>query len=151
MYKVVSFYTKDTPYEKESRNLADSLNKFDIPYKFYEVESTGDHVKNVHNKPKIILKAMCEHPGKNIVWMDCNAVVLSEPKELELLDRTIDYDFAAVLVWGRPSRNKIVAKNWKVIAGCMFFRNSARMRDICTEWHVNARHLHGMACGMSGQ
>ena len=53
MYLVVSFYTRDTPYEQEIEKLGGSLRKFNIDHVFYPEESRGDHMKNGHKKPQI--------------------------------------------------------------------------------------------------
>lgn len=129
----VTFYTENTKYEDEARQLEKSLLKFNIPYKFYPIESTGNHVKNVQHKPSVILQAL-EQSEENIIWMDADNIVLDYPTTLMDLDTgKLPHDFASVILWGRPSRNPMV-NNWKLAANVMFFRNNAAMHKVCQQW-----------------
>jgi len=136
---VVTFYTKNTPYEDEAKKLEKSLVKFQLPYKFYPVESKGDHVKNVQMKPIIILQALREHED-NIVWMDSDNIVLDYPSKLYDLDAgRLLHDFASVIVWGRPSRSPMI-NNWKFAANVMFFRNTPKIHGVVHEWADGCRN-----------
>ena len=134
MYLAVSFYTKDTPYEQEIEKLGKSLERFNIDYAFYPTDSFGNHVKNGHNKPQIIHKAMIQHPDRNIAWFDADCVVLNNPDKFDELDK-LEHDFAATFMWGRYSRQPLI-DGWKVNAHCMFFRNNEKMRSFCSRWAV---------------
>ena len=150
--KIVSFYTENTPYEQEVEKLIESLEKHNLDYRIYPVQSTGNHVDNVNKKPEIIFNALSEYPDTNIIWMDADNVLLSYPTEFSYLDSGIvPDDFASVILFGRPSRNQLVG-DWKLAANVMFFRNNGIMRQVCWEWmdsckgsaHSDHAHLYNV-------
>ena len=55
---VISFYTKNTPYEAEVQNLIDSCRRFDLPHQIEGVESFGSWEMNCAFKPYFILKQL---------------------------------------------------------------------------------------------
>lgn len=78
---VVSYYTKNTPYEQEVQGLIDSCNKFGIEYSIDAVESLGSWEENCALKP-FFLKKKLENVQRPILWVDADAVFL-RPMEFE--------------------------------------------------------------------
>ena len=73
---LITFYTKDTPYEEEVKGLAESVKAFDYTLMNYGITNTGDWTANCAMKPKIILRAMNEFPEEKLfVYLDADAVI----------------------------------------------------------------------------
>jgi hypothetical protein len=77
--KVVSFYTKDTPYAEEVQNLIESCEKYKVNYSIEEVENLGKWEWNCGQKPKIIQNALKNFPNENLFYVDADAVFKREP------------------------------------------------------------------------
>ena len=77
---VVSFYTENTGYVQEADRLMESLHRFGLEYDIQARPNMGGWKKNNDYKPTYILEMMIAHPGRDIVWLDCDAVVLQYPE-----------------------------------------------------------------------
>ncbi len=69
---VVSFYTKNTPYEKEAEGLAKSCDAHGIRYCIEGVTLTDDWHANTLYKPTF-LKEQLEKHDQSLLWVDCDA------------------------------------------------------------------------------
>jgi len=78
LVKVVSFYTMDTPYEKEVEHLRASCEKFGLSHHIEGIKNLGSWEKNCAFKP-FFLRAMLEKYQMPIFWVDADAVFLKEP------------------------------------------------------------------------
>lgn len=113
-YVIISYYTLNTPYAIEIEGLRKSLEKFKLPYKIYPVSSRGSWIKNVQINEEIILQAFDEFPGKAIVSLDADAVVIKYPALFEGLD----CDFAAHYhMWPKQARTELFCST-------MYFQNT---------------------------
>lgn len=88
-YIIVSFYTKNTPYEIEVLNLKNSCEKFNLVYDIEGIDSLGSWRKNNNYKPRHIYKKWLEHKIP-IVWIDADGIVKGDP----ILFNEITDDFA---------------------------------------------------------
>lgn len=77
---VVSYYTKNTPYEKEVQYLIQSCKQFDIEYLIEGIEDKGSWEGNCSFKPYFIREKMkeCKRP---LMWVDADAVFLKAIKK----------------------------------------------------------------------
>ena len=117
-YVIVSYYTKDTPYEKEVENLHESLHRFNLPHIILSVPSRGSWIKNVQINEEIILDAMEVYPDKAIASLDADSVVQRYPALFE----TLDCDFAAHYhVWPKGNRKELFCST-------MYFKNCSDTR-----------------------
>lgn len=90
---VIGFYTADTPYEKEIKQLVRSCQAFGIHCHTESYTSRGSWVRNAAIKPEFILKMMESHPDKNIVYLDADARIKKYPKLFDTLDADIAIHF----------------------------------------------------------
>lgn len=121
-YVIISYYTRGTPYEKEVANLIGSLERFDLPYKIYDIPSRGSWIKNVQMNEEVILGAMDEFPGKEIISLDADSVIQRYPALFE----TLDCDFAAHYhIWPRGNRKELFCST-------MYFKNCAVVKRFLT-------------------
>lgn len=72
---VVSFYTLDTPYEKEVQYLIASCKQFDIEHQVEGVPSSGSWEMNCAFKPLFLLKKL-EELKRPLLWVDADAVFM---------------------------------------------------------------------------
>jgi hypothetical protein len=77
----VAYYTKDTPYERESAVLRESLDTLNLPYEFVPIDSLGSWQANTQVKAEIIRAALDSGP-RHICYIDVDAVVLHRPVHL---------------------------------------------------------------------
>lgn len=75
---IVSFFTRDTEYEQEARELRQTLKAHNLKYKIYPVDSKGSWEQNCAQKSTIILQALTELKD-NILYLDSDARVLRPP------------------------------------------------------------------------
>lgn len=78
---VVSYYTKNTPYEQEVQGLIKSCEQFGIEYSIDAIENLGSWEENCAFKP-FFLKKKLEDLQRPILWVDADAVFL-RPMEFE--------------------------------------------------------------------
>jgi len=130
-WKVVSFYTKGTGYEKEIETLRESLEKFDISYKFYPVSPQGSWRMNLNFKSKCILKAMKEFPKWDIVFIDADGIVRQYPKLFDELSAKGHYDIAAVF----HCYAKRSGDSDELLSGTLWIQNCQSAREIVERWH----------------
>lgn len=79
---VVSFYTKDTPYEEEVQHLIHSCRKWEIEHEVEGVPSAGSWEMNCAFKPIFILKKLQEK-NRPLLWVDADAIFMKKPTYLE--------------------------------------------------------------------
>src|SRR3989339_1259858 len=72
---IVSYYTKNTPYEKEVENLIHSCKKFNIECHVEGIENKGTWEENCAFKPYFMKEKMKEFQ-RPLLWVDADAVFL---------------------------------------------------------------------------
>jgi len=130
-WKVVSFYTEGTGYEKEIEALRASLKHFGIPFKFYHYPPLETWRANLNYKSQCILKAMKEFPRKDIVFIDADGIVRQWPELFDRLTASGTYDIAAAFhcYHGRGGDND------ELLSGTLWVKNCKSAREIIECWH----------------
>ena len=77
-YKVISFYTTDSPYEEEIKNLVSSCEKFGVEIETRGYPNRGKWELNCAIKPEFILDAF-ENTTKDLLFIDADGVMVSRP------------------------------------------------------------------------
>lgn len=75
---IISFYTKNSLYEKWAEELKDSCKKFNLDYDIEGIDLSGSWFSNCCYKPTFILKKLQEHK-RPILWIDSDAILLKKP------------------------------------------------------------------------
>ncbi len=123
-YRIVSFYTEDTPYEQEVQKLIASVNRFQLPSHIKGVKNLGSWEKNCQYKANYILDALHAFE-ENIVWVDADAVFMKAPVLFDTLQCDIGYHYL-------PHRQEL-------LSGTLFVRNNEKMKQVVQQWiEVNA-------------
>lgn len=131
MFTVVSFYTKNTPYEEVMNNyLRPSLESLQISHKIYEVESKNHWARNTQLKPTILKRAFSELQT-DLVMIDADAKVYQFPNLFNAIPD--EYDCALFyLDWSSWYRNNSGIK--ELCSGTMMFRNRQICHELLNEW-----------------
>lgn len=126
-YVIVSFYTKDTPYEAEAQELIKSLG--DRPHAVYERPNLGEWTRNTQQKAEVLQDALLDFPDDNIVWLDADARLVGDPvlfNELEGGDCDVAHgwlDYKGVS---------------EVLSGTLWLRNTVPVLEMVGMWvHFN--------------
>ena len=118
-FTIVSFYTEQTPYESEVKNLIASLDKLGLRYHVKGVKSLGSWEKNCQYKADFILESLTMF-DTDIVWVDADAVMLKYPLLFDELDCDIAYHYL-------PQRKEL-------LSGTLFIRNNDVMKMLVQRW-----------------
>jgi hypothetical protein len=121
---IISFYTKDTLYEKEAKDLATSCEKLGLEYEISEVENLGSWQANCCQKSEFILKKLEEH-NRSVIWTDVDSVIMQTPHIM--LDCKADCAL-------RVNDNVAVDDPSKILSGTMFFNNTASAKKLLMLW-----------------
>ncbi len=90
---IVSYYTKDTPYEKEVESLIDSCKGQGLEYHIEGIEDRGSWEANCAYKPYFMREKMKEFQ-RPLLWVDADAVFLQnlQFEEFMFSDLAFYYD-----------------------------------------------------------
>jgi hypothetical protein len=117
-FKIVSGYTKDTPYEQEVQFLIESFKKYNIiNYEIIKYTNFGSWSKNCQYKAYIIQEQLKKY-NIPIVWLDADAVLYDYPN---LFD-SIDKDIAFCDYYGG------------VASGTLYMKPTETIMNLCKEW-----------------
>jgi hypothetical protein len=123
---IISGYTINTDYEQEVKDLESDLKRFNLPYKLYGYESRGDWTKNTMVKAELVQRALKEYPGKDIIWIDADAVIVKEPRFFhQLKDKT--FDICCYYLSTRYNPNEL-------LSGTIVFRNNDIVNQLVNDW-----------------
>ncbi len=114
----ISYYTVDTPYEDMAKELADSLDRLNMPHEFEGLASRGSWVANTCLKSECVSRFWNAAEGP-ICWLDADSTVAREP--WFLCDNP--FDFAIVRRHG-----------WRFMSGMIFLNKTAGAQALLTEW-----------------
>jgi hypothetical protein len=117
-FKIISGYTKNTPYEQEITNLTESLHKYNITnYEIVGYNNFGNWNLNCQYKAQIILEQLQKY-NVPIVWLDADAVLYDYP----LLFNNINEDISFCDYYGD-------------VATCtLYMKPTAQIISLCHEW-----------------
>lgn len=127
---IISYYTKDTPYKAEAMKLAFSLEVAEVAWFIEEVPNLGSWQKNTHYKATFIKRMLDKFKGKNLVFVDADAIVQRYPKLFDTLKCDLglvkrDYKLF-------PTRGRKEGK--ETLSGTLYIANNARVRKFVDRW-----------------
>lgn len=134
---IVSFYTKNTGYEKEFKErLLPSLLRWNLPFDVQGIRSRGCWEKNAIHKPAFIRKMMDKHPEKNIVWLDVDAAIHKHPKLFGKIDADIAVHYIDWSIYSKYINER------ELDSAVIFFKNNQAARGVIDDWTAHLR-THG--------
>lgn len=149
----VSFFTAGTGYADEIRKrFLKSAHEHNIPWMIYERPNRGSWRSNLNYKSEVILTAMGDHPGKDIVWVDADGAFLSYPTLFDELSKGRAYDIA----FHRFKQSRLDPGN-ELLSGTLWIANTEAGRAIVAAWdkyartHPEKRHQMALDCVLRGE
>lgn len=121
---VISFYTVDTPYEKEVKRLVESCLRFDIEADIVGIASEGSWERNCARKPFFILDALKKW-NRPVLWVDADAVFLQSPDFTEF----DSCDFSVRLNEFLPKKSES-----RIVSNIIFVRNNFKAIAVLERW-----------------
>lgn len=121
---IVSFYTKNTPYEKEVENLIASCKRFGLETSIDGVDSFGSWELNCAFKP-FFLHQKLQELNKKLLWVDADAVFVRKPALLEEFSADFAVRINEDLDDDHPS---------KVMSGTIFVNATPRAQELLRRW-----------------
>tara|TARA_R110001592_G_scaffold282833_1_gene550636 strand:+ start:871 stop:2373 length:1503 start_codon:yes stop_codon:yes gene_type:complete len=120
---VVGYYTVNTPYEDEAKNLLRSLNKFTINHDITGVKTLGNWQANTRFKAEFMLDMLIKWPKHNLLYVDVDAVI-HRP-----LDLFKNYNCDIAVRWQdfRWRKNEC-------LSGTIYMENNKRTKQLCELW-----------------
>ena len=128
-YIIVAYYTVNTPYEEEAHKLRSSLERLGIPHDIVGVDNLGNWQANTRFKAKFMREMLDKHKGINLVYLDADAIVHSDPV---LFD---DYECDIAVRWQdfRWRKNEC-------LSGTIYMANNSMTRELCKRWATKNSH-----------
>jgi len=129
----ISYYTKNTPYEKVmNTHLLPSLKKYRLPYDIEPIEDFGSWSLNTSYKAQFVQKMLQKH-RKTVVFIDADATIEAFPSLFAQISPEFDIachyqDF--YLQWrGQRGKGKL-----DLLSGTIMFRYNERVLNLVRKW-----------------
>jgi hypothetical protein len=121
---IVSYYTKDTPYQLEVQELIASCEKWGLEHHIEPISSLGSWERNCCFKPFYLLEKM-QHFQRPLFWVDADGVFLRRPQWLSIFDK----DLAVRIneTWEETSDSKVITSS-------LFVNATTGAARILTSW-----------------
>ncbi len=129
--KVICFYTPNTPYQQEVKQLQTSCEQFGIPIEVEPLESKGSWEANVAMKPPFILEKL-EKSSEPLLWVDADAVFLQKPDFTPFLE----VDFAVRFMQAFQNR-----KEHAINAATIFINQTEEAKNLVRAWVKRSEEL----------
>ena len=136
-----AFYTKDTSYEQVVKDyLIPSCKKVGIDPIIEVVENKGTWIKNVAEKPRVILSQLNGYIRDNdiLVFVDADATIERYPIDLCKVPQEYEIGYHT-LNWNEWYGYDNVTPVKELLSGTMIFRNTVNVRQLCAEWYKEAK------------
>lgn len=130
-FMVISYYTKGTGYEQEVERLETSLRLHQLPHRIYPYAPAGSWRANLNFKSEVILAAFDRFPGKDIVFLDSDAIVRRYPVLFDSLSRSHKFDISAHFFNYRPESGDAD----ELLSGTLWIQNNDVGRRLVAKWH----------------
>jgi len=126
---VISYYTLDTPYEKEVENLQASCKAWGIDAHIEGVKNRGSWERNCAIKPFFILNKWMQFQ-RPLFFVDADAVFCKSPDFTSFFS----YDFSVMHL-------KTEDKHFKIRASSLFVNATALARKLLEDWCTETKNV----------
>jgi len=120
---VVGYYTVNTPYQTEAQKLIASCKKLGLNHDIIGVDNLGNWQANTRYKAKFMGDMLLKHPGKKLLYVDCDAVI----HRLPTLFMNYSADIAVRFQDFRWRKNEC-------LSGTIYMENNLKTRKLCEIW-----------------
>ena len=133
--QIHAFITKDTPYEEVLNTyLIPSCKRLNLSYTITYVKNTGNWLKNVALKPKVILDIL-NASVNDVIFLDADSEIKSYPTLLYNMPKWADLAYYS-LDWGSWYGHTPGKK--EVLSGTLFLKNTPMVRNMVKNWAETA-------------
>lgn len=138
--KIISYFTKNTPYETEiNKKLLPSLKQFNLDYEIKGFKDRGSWASNTAIKSQFILECLLKYK-EPIIFLDADAIILKYPKlffELENKDLDLAYHH---FYWKKFWRNQDDPNEIpQLLSGTMMFWPNEKVINLVKKWVDNVQ------------
>ncbi|MGE5557530.1 MAG: putative nucleotide-diphospho-sugar transferase [Bacillota bacterium] len=120
---VAAFYTKNTFYEDEARELIETAKLFNLKYDVRAYDSRGNWVRNASIKPEFVYQMLLEHKKEDVLYVDVDARFRQYPSLYDNFDGDLGLHYL--------SKNKDQSE---LLSGTIFFKNNDPVRKLVKFW-----------------
>jgi hypothetical protein len=124
---VISYYTKNTLYEKEALDLIASCKDLNLKHFIEPVENLGSWEKNCCMKPSFILSHLQKLKAP-ILWVDADAVIVNPLSYFSKLKCDIAF------------RRKMKDDVYEVLSGTLFVNYTQKAIDLLKTWQAECQY-----------
>ncbi len=127
---IISYYTSNYK-EVAYKYLIPSV--INLNHYIVEVPNQGDWHKNTNYKP-IFIKECLEKFKENLVWIDSDAIINSNPIYFDQLDNS-SIDFAYHLLNWETHYGRLTDKGkFEFLSGTLYFKNNEKIKILVDKW-----------------
>ena len=123
---VIAYFTEDTPYEDEAEVLKLSLESVGYSYMICGVPNLGSWQKNTQHKAHFIQEMLRKHPGKPLLYLDVDAVMVQPPDILDNLEADVAAVHFACRAGGTPGG--------ELLSGTLWLANTPKCHEVVEKW-----------------
>jgi hypothetical protein len=132
--KIISFFTKNTPYETEINNkLIRSLNSHNLDYDIEGIDDLGSWQANTGYKCQHIKKMLLKHK-EPVCFMDADAIIIRPPVLLDQLPKDVDLAYHFFNWFGHWRGQWENTSNIQLLSGTMMWGYNERVLSLIDEW-----------------
>ncbi len=128
---VISFYTKDTPYQLDAHHLMASCDKFGVEHHIEGIDSYGSWELNCAYKPFFIAEKLRQFE-RPVLWVDVDAVFAQKPKILKVFEKDFAVYSQTDLKSDHPS---------KIRSGTIYVNYTERGSQVLKSWAQECQRL----------
>jgi hypothetical protein len=139
-YIACCFYTDN--YLPTALNLKRSLDAHRINHYFRRYERRGGWEANTRIKAEFIEHCLNRFPGRDILYLDADAVVR---RPLEFIDRLSEQEGSDVGLWLHPRQRRGGSWYLRITASVVYVRNTDKGRGFARAWRDAERRLGRLA------
>ena len=121
--KVVAYYTLNTPYEEEVKNLRTSLDELNLDHDIVGIKDLGSWQMNTRAKALFMKEMLEKHSNFSLLYVDADAIVRCEPEFLYNIDCDIALRYQD-FTW----------KKNESLSGTIYMANNNKTRQLCDLW-----------------
>ncbi len=135
----ISYYTKNTPYEKVmNSHLLPSLKRFKLPYDIEAVPDLGSWRANTSFKAQFVLQKLLQHK-KDVIFIDADATIEQYPSLFAQIPP--EYDIGVHYQdWYKQWRNSDCGKKFDLLTGTIMFRYNERVLSLVRKWVATVKN-----------
>ncbi|HEX4839686.1 MAG TPA: putative nucleotide-diphospho-sugar transferase [Rhabdochlamydiaceae bacterium] len=128
---IISFYTKETPYQLDAHHLMASCDQFGLEHHIEGIDSHGSWELNCAFKPFFIAQKLQQFK-RPVLWVDADGVFARKPTPLKVFEK----DFAVYAQAELPSNHPS-----KIRSGTIYVNATEKGMDVLKKWAQECQRL----------